>query len=133
MSIVSNAILTFTISSTILTGTASESVESFESWYMKGGEGPFYFTHPQEFPIQFDKSYQIYTKDTPTFLLKQDTLKIFGILRTNEKVYRMTNQVQLSQDSYVTDTLPISHPLAVPSAVESYPNSDIDPILTMLI
>ena len=133
MSIVSNAILTFTISSAILTGTASERAESFDIWYMKGVEGPFYFTYPQEFPIQFDKSYQIYTKDTPTFLLKQDTLNIFAILRTNEKVYRMTNEVQLSQDSYVTDTVPISHPLAVPTVLESDPNSDIDPVLTMLI
>jgi hypothetical protein len=133
MSIVSNAMLSFTISSAILRGTASETIESFKSWYMKGGEGPFYFTYPQEFPIQLDKSYQIYTKDTPAFLLKQDTLKIFGILTTNEQVYRITNEVQLSQDSYVTDTLPISHPLAVPSAVESDPNSEIDPILTLLI
>lgn len=129
MSIVSNAILTFRISSTILTGTASELVESFECWYMKGGEGPFYFTAPQEFPIQLDKSYQIYTKDIPTFLLKQDTLKIFGILSTNERIYRMTNEVQLSQDSYVTDIIPISHPLAVPSVVESHTN----PVLTVLI
>lgn len=93
MSIVDNATVSFQVPSSILQGTASETIESFSVWFMKGTQGPYEFEPPADDPIILDMVYTLSTIEVPDFLLTTDDLKVFSMLRTNERTYRLVNDV----------------------------------------
>ena len=94
MRVVSNAVLSFSIPSSIL-NSADERVLSSRLWYMKGPEGPFEFEDLGDTPIKLDKTYSVLTKTVHQFLFVGDMITVLGILYTEGGSYRLSNHTEV--------------------------------------
>tara|TARA_B110000483_G_scaffold188544_1_gene223533 strand:+ start:563 stop:964 length:402 start_codon:yes stop_codon:yes gene_type:complete len=119
MTLVSHAVFAFKVPSMLLQGTTTEAIQSVKLWYMKGRQGPYEFSAPEENIISADTLYRVYTQAVPEPFVIGDILSVFSILRTDEGVYRTKNQVIMSVESDVEHDIPITHPLAIPAVYDT--------------